>query len=369
MNKRTFLKHASTITAASLAPISSFNILHKRSSVDDLIIGHGDHRYKVHRDWAKISAVSTPLLNCHEMVIDRNGRLLMIGDHTENNILVFDKSGKLLDSWGTQYPGGHGLTLSAEGEEDFLFIVDCGWYQDRAGNWKKQAGRVAKTTIDGALIFDVGHPKTIGAYGEDDPFMPTEVAAAPNGDFYIADGYGSDYILQYDHTGKFIRKFGGKKNIDPNANLNNAHGVAVDTRDPNNYRLVITSRNDHAFKYFTLDGKYLSTVHLPGAFVCRPVLDATNIYAGVCWSVTKEGKKWHPNTGFITILDQNDKVISNPGGQAPSYVDGRLQSMFQGEGDQKVFNHGHDVCIDEDKNIYVCQWNANKTPPLKLERV
>jgi hypothetical protein len=74
------------------------------------------------------------------MVMDSKGRLLMIGDHTNNNILVFDKSGKLLDYWGTQYPGGHGLTLAKEGSEDFLFIADCGYFIDRNGKWQKQAG-------------------------------------------------------------------------------------------------------------------------------------------------------------------------------------------------------------------------------------
>jgi hypothetical protein len=34
-----------------------------------------------------------------------------------------------------------------------------------------------------------------------------------------------------------------------------------------------------------------------------------------------------------------------------------------------VFKHCHDVCIDEDENIYVCQWNADQTYPIKLERI
>jgi len=25
--------------------------------------------------------------------------------------------------------------------------------------------------------------------------------------------------------------------------------------------------------------------------------------------------------------------------------------------------------VDNDKNLYVCQWNANHTPPVKLTRV
>ena len=40
------------------------------------------------------------------MVMDSQGRLIMITDETKNNIIIYDKSGKLLDSWGDQYPGG-----------------------------------------------------------------------------------------------------------------------------------------------------------------------------------------------------------------------------------------------------------------------
>ena len=29
----------------------------------------------------------------------------------------------------------------------------------------------------------------------------------------------------------------------------------------------------------------------------------------------------------------------------------------------------HDVCVDDDKNLYICQWNAEKTYPIKLHRV
>ena len=69
---------------------------------------------------------------------------------------------------------------------------------------------------------------------------------------------------------------------------------------------------------------------------------------------------------LVAILDKKDKVISNPGGTAPRYTNGELQLMVQ---DGPLFKHCHDVCIDEDKNIYVCQWNAGKTYPIKLERV
>lgn len=353
-------------TLAFTPPSFGYHIL-KKSNRPSEIIGHGDFRYKVVRDWAKISPTHNPLLNCHEMQMDSKGRLIMLGDHTANNIIFFDKSGKVLDHWGTGFPGAHGLTLHNEGGEDTLFITDPGYYSDKAGNHHFQAGQVLKTTMEGRLIFPLPHPQTIGVYEAGEKYMPTETAIGPNGDIYVADGYGSDYILQFDVNGSFIRKWGGHNNADENYNLNNAHGIAVDYRDKNEPKLIVTSRNDNSFKFFTLDGTYLKTAKLPGAFICRPVLDEQNIYSGVCWSETREGEKWVKNTGFITILDVENKVVSNPGGEAPEYINGELQQMYQAK--KPVFNHGHDVLVDEDKNIYLCQWNAGGTPPVKLERV
>ncbi|MFM9910523.1 MAG: 6-bladed beta-propeller [Chitinophagaceae bacterium] len=355
--------------ASSLTAINSsvgFSILHKPKHVEELVIGHGAHQYKVDKDWAKISANSNPLFNCHEMIMDSKGRLIMLGDDVHNNILIFDKSGKLLDYWGTAWPGGHGLSISKEGGEDFLLIVDCGWYQDRSGKWNSQAGQVLKTDLNGRIIFSIGHPKTIGIYKENEPFMPTETAVAPNGDIYVADGYGSDYIIHYNSKGQYIRHFGGHNNANKEHNLVNAHGVAIDTRDKNNPLLICTSREENCFKVFSLDGKFLYRIDTPGMYVCRAVPDGENIYAGVCWSKDEAGKR-NANTGFVTILDRSNKVVSNPGGNAPSYKNNQLQPTLQAS--EKTFNHCHDVCIDEDKNLYICQWNANHTAPIKLTRV
>lgn len=101
--------------------------------------------------------------------------------------------------------------------------------------------------------------------------------------------------------------------------------------------------------------------------IVEGIFDADNLYAGACWSQSGVGKTtWKDDTGFVTILE-GDKVVSNPGGTEPTYIEGTLTKSYQ-LSDKPIF-HGHDVCIDEDKNLYVCQWNANKTPPLKLERI
>lgn len=364
-NRRNFLKNTGLTTAVGVLATAKQPAL-AHSKPDDLTIGHNNFRYKVDKGWAKLTVNRTPLFNCHEMVQDQKGRLIMVGDHVANNILIFDKSGKLLDSWTLAFPGAHGLSLSKEGSEDFLIITDCGWYQDRSGQWNRQAGQVIKTDTNGRLMFAIGHPRTIGIYKDDEPFMPTETAVAPNGDIYVADGYGSDYIIQYDSKGKYIRHFGGKHNANPEHNLSNAHGVSVDLRDPKNPKLICTSRNESCFKFFTLDGKFLYKVELPGMYPCRAVIHNDNLYAGVCWSNDKEGKINWGDSGFVTILDKNNKVISNPGGNTPNYQNGKLQPTLAVS--NPIFNHGHDVCIDEDENLYVCQWNANHTAPIKLTR-
>ncbi|WP_194974180.1 6-bladed beta-propeller [Aquiflexum lacus] len=344
-NRRNFLKlTALTGLAMTIKPNLSF------SNDNDTILGHGDFKYKVDSSWGNLDPSKTPVVNCHEMVMDKKGRLIMVTDEAKNNIIIYDQSGKLLDSWTLNLPSAHGLSLVNEGGEEFLWIVDNG-------------GRVIKTDLKGKIITEISSPLNNGIYSEKMRWVPTETCVAPNGDLYITDGYGSQFVLQYDSKGNFIRKFGGDGHGD--AQFKTVHGIAVDQRKGGTPTLLCTSRGHNSFKRFTMEGEYLETIFLPGAFVCRPVIHGKNLYAGVCWSRAKYLEQMD-NSGFVTILDENDKVVSNPGGTAPKYIDGELQLMIQKE---PVFKHCHDVCIDQDENIYVCQWNASKTYPIKLTRI
>lgn len=370
--RRAFIR-TGMLASATAVSLPSFAIGGKHQPADSGIIGHGDFRYKVDKGWAGINPFSTFIDNCHEMVQDSKGRLLMIGDDPRNNILIFDKSGKILDSWGTYWPGGHGLTLVDEGGEDMLYVSESGFARSQKDGRTmiRQNGYVAKTTIDGRLIFTISHPMAVGAYTPEMRFQPSETAVAPNGDIYVADGYGSNYVLQYDEHGRFIRKFGGQNNADKNYDLHGAHGIAFDSRDAANPRLIVTSRSRQSFKYFTLDGKWIKTVKMANLQVCRPVIHGENIYAGVCWShdfgKVDAPKPWLVQTGFTMVMDKNDQVVSCPGGTEPVYKDGKLQAVAQDAA--KTFYHGHDVCVDEDESMYVCQWNGERTPPVKLTRV
>ena len=351
LSRREFaLRSAFLAGGALLDPRFRFNV-GSRTALSEEVLGQGGFRYRAEIGWGKADQSRTPVNNCHEMVLDSRGRLIMVTDEPRNNVLIYDRSGRLLSSWGTEFPGAHGLTLWNAGGEEFLFITDPG------------AGKVSKTTLDGRILLTLPQPASIGVYAEKDNYRPTETAVGPNGDIYVADGYGSQWILQFDRTGNFIRKFGGRGDADDQ--LETAHGVAIDTRRGGTPTLLVTSRVHNSFKQFTLEGKYLSTIYLPGAFVCRPVVNGKNLYSGVCWSRLRYLNQTN-NSGFVTILDQHDRVVSNPGGHAPAYANGKLQMMVQ---KTPVFKHCHDVCVDDDDDLYVCQWNADKTQPVKLHRV
>ncbi|MCB1225792.1 MAG: hypothetical protein KDK99_08295 [Verrucomicrobiales bacterium] len=334
----------------------------------DVIIGQGQHRYRVVKDWvAPDQGRHHPILNCHEMVRVRDGRLFMIGDHWDNQMLIYQQDGTILDSWGSVWPGGHGLTLADENGEEFLFVTDSGLWKSGSSGYR-QTGRITKIDLAGREIFSISHPMSVGAYEPDMVFNPTEVAIGPSGDIYIADGYGSNYVLQYDALGRFIRRFGGKEGVPADQRLSSAHGIALDSRaGAGKETLIVTSRSDNCFRRFSLDGQFIETLSTPGAYVCRPVIAGDHLYAGVCWSKDAQGKMQRDASGFVVVLDTSGRVVAAPGAAAPQYDEtGKLKPLQRQD---NVFDHGHDVCVLENGDLIVCQWNALQTYPIKLEKL
>lgn len=341
MRRRDFIKNTALGGVGAL-------YVPQRLAQNDIILGHNNKRYRINTRWSQADVARNPVNDCHEMVQDQKGRILLLTNETKNNVLIYDKNGKLLDAWGTTYPGAHGFTLFNENGTDTLFICD---------NTRHQ---VIKTTIDGKVLMTLDYPKETGLYDKPEEYIPTETAIAPNGDIYVADGYGKDNIIQYDHSGKYIRHFGGRGNGDEH--LLNAHGVCVDLRDKAHPCLIVCSRQQNAYKRYDMEGKYLSTIPLPGAWVCRPVIKGDYLYTAVLQS---NSRQWM-QSGFVSILDKNNKVVSNLAGSEPIYTGAAPDEMYQ---TIKAFQYPHDVCIDDEENMYVAQWNSGKTYPYKLEPI
>lgn len=347
INRRSFLSKSFLAGGVGLATPFTFNII---SSPDKNlpVVGHNNFKYRVHKSWGNQDPAKIPVKDCHEMVMDAKGRLLMLTNHPKNNLIIYDKSGKVLDTWTLNLPGAHGLTLAQEGGEEYLFITDT------------DLGKVYKTTLEGKVLLELGHPEAISDYTKPSEYKPTETAVAPNGDFYVADGYGKNFIVRYNAKGEYISHFGGKGEGDDQFDC--CHGVTLDNRNPAEPQLLITSRSKQEFKKFTLDGKHKQNVKVPGCWICRPVLKNGNLYFAVI--VTKS---WWAYDGMLAVLDEkNDKVVSLPGGSAPLFENGIMKAP---EYDNQTLMNPHDVCVDNDGNIYVPQWYSGKTYPVMFERV
>lgn len=341
MKRRTFLKDS------SLSTISLMITTKLNSTPNGQVYGHNHMKYRLDQNWGKLNADKTPVNDCHEMIQDSKGRILLLTNETKNNIIVYNKSGKLLESWGHDFPGAHGLTVQHDGDNDYLFITDTDKHE------------VYKTTIDGKIIFTITAPKDVAAYANTTAFVPTETTVLANGEFYIADGYGAQHIMHYDEKGRLKNVFGGRG--EGLAHFDNAHGICVDNRS-GTPTLLITDRTRNAFKRFSLEGNLIEVINLPGACVCRPVIKGDYLYAAVLRSPNLDTE----HSGFITILDKENKVVSNIGGSEPIYINGVLQPMSQ---TSNILNHPHDVCVDEDGNIYVAQWASGKVYPYKFSKV
>ncbi|XHR94808.1 hypothetical protein ACFJIV_31940 [Mucilaginibacter sp. UC70_90] len=140
MERREFIKHTSVLSAG-------FFIAKDLLAKDDgPIYGHGNMRYRMDKNWSKADSQKNPVNDCHEMVQDSKGRILLLTNETKNNVLIYNKSGKLLSTWGHDFPGAHGLTLFNENGTEVLFITDTVKHQ------------VYKTTLDGRILMTIDVP-------------------------------------------------------------------------------------------------------------------------------------------------------------------------------------------------------------------
>ncbi|HVK98543.1 MAG TPA: hypothetical protein VM553_01965 [Dongiaceae bacterium] len=313
------------------------------------ILGQGDLRFRFDPEWSKADRDTFPVNNCHEMAIDQADNLYLLTDHPRNNIIVYDLEGRITNSWTLNSTAAHGLTISQHGGVETLLISDS------------YNGRVVNTSFSGTVLRELPKPHALGLYSASMPYMPTQTAVAPNGDIYIADGYGSQCIIQLDAQGHYIRHFGGKGS--GVQHLDYAHGITVDDRKgPGHELLLVTSRRSCCIKKFSLDGSYLGHIPLPKGYPCRPVIYGDHLLVSLCWS----GAHLRPNSGFVAFLNADNQVVSTLGGVAKRNSQGEVTELVS---DYSHFYHVHDVCPDRDGNVYVCQWNAGKTYPLKLERI
>ena len=339
--RRHFLKTTGTAAACTFLPARA------RAVSAPAVLGQGDFHYRVVPGWGVLGA-DTPVKNCHGLARDRAGHIILLTDHVANNVIVYDRAGRLVHKWGTAYPGAHGLSLVAEGNRDVLFITDLSKHL------------VVKTTLDGTVLDEWRWPEHSGHYEKADQYRPSWTLHLPNGEFYVLDGYGRDHIVHYGTDGKLIRVFGGAKGGIAHWG---PHGGMIDSPKDSDPTLLIAMSDQQYLLRLALDGRHLGRTPLPGGNPRQIRRHGDHYFVA---HLADNWPKDRNSRGFLSVLDAKLRVVSNIAGTAPVYSDaGELQPMKTQE---PVFIHPHDLLVDDD-SLYVAQFASNQTYPIKLERI
>ena len=310
------------------------------------VMGSGAYVYEAYHDWPQLPSTHQ-FGNTHGIVMDRQGRVIVAHTVHKNSsspdaIAIFDPDGKFIKSWGPEMRGGaHGLTIRQEGGVEFLYHCD---------NVK---GFVRKTTLDGEVVWTIHAPVMSGVYAKASEYRPSNLAVAPNGDIYVADGYGKFGIHQYDAKTNYIRTFGGTRQLmDANKDKETGpgttiwpHAIGIDLRS-GTPRLMVGERGANSrIQYFDLNGRSLHMV--------------------------KNGVRWPSTFDFlgdtllmpdlkavVTLFDKQNQPIAQLGDGRQA--DGKTYENLRA-GERAAFTPGrfvapHAACFGPNGDIYVAEW-------------
>lgn len=349
------------------------------------ILGEGDHQYEAIHDWGELPS-NIKYGNTHSVVEDSQGHIFI--HHTVHKtsqsldaVVVFDPKGKFVRSFGAMFHGGaHGMHYAKEGKNEYLYFSD------------EKHGIVTKRTMKGEEVWTLGYPqdssiymKGIGASGPGGAaglnYRPTNIAIAPNLDFWVVDGYGSYYAFHYsqkDGYPKLLNTFGGRPTPPPGAGrggggggqgkqgggapvaaagrggggprppapldqMNNPHGIWVDQRDPAKPVLLLADRGNRRIVRYTLDDK--------------PVDVIEGTLAPCHFHEFKDLMVVPDLQCRVTLFDKDNKVITNLGDGAYA---GKQNQLRLSE-DRSAFEPGkfitpHGAWFDHSGNIFVTEW-------------
>lgn len=335
MKRRTFLGVAVGLGFMPALPI--------RAEETAPVLGHGEFRYRVVPGWGVLDD-NTPVKNCHGIVEDAQGHIILLTDHTNNNVIIYDAQGRLVHKWGTSFPGAHGLTIVTEGQRQVLFITE------------RDLHKVYKTTLEGEVLAEWGWPAESGKYEVERQYKPAWTLHAPDGRFFVLDGYGRDYIQHFDAEGKLQRIFGGQEggitHWGPHGGIYDDHGLLIAMSDQQ-YLLKLNDAGEEQFRVALPGGNPRQIQRVGDHYFVAHLADN--------WPADRDSR------GFVSILDANFRVVSNPGGSAPMYNDSDELARMSSVG--QTFIHPHDLVVARDGSLYIAQFMSNQTYPIKLERV
>ena len=154
----------------------------------------------------------------------------------EHPIIVFDRDGNFLRSWGEgQFARPHGMHIA----DDTVYLTDDLLHV------------VRKCTLDGKVLLEIGIPGKPAPYMSGEPFHRcTHTALSPQGDIYVSDGYGNARVHKFAPDGRLLFSW-GEPGSDP-GEFNIVHNICCD----DDGWVYVADRENHRVQVFDGNGKY-----------------------------------------------------------------------------------------------------------------
>ncbi|QDV33473.1 twin-arginine translocation signal domain-containing protein [Tautonia plasticadhaerens] len=339
LSRRAFLQ------AAGAAGLSAAASPHARGTQDRgaPVVGEGDYQYECHHDWgAKPDHIEW--YETHGVAVDKDGMIYVTHRAgpdrpsspamAQDTVVVFDPEGKFVRSFGKEYHGGgHGIDIHEEDGREFLYLA-----------FMFPINLVVKADLNGEVVWVKEKPVEPGVYADPEArYSPTNVAFSPDGGFYVCDGYGSNYIHQYDKKGEWTRTWGGT-GTEPGL-MRTPHGIWFDDRAGREPDVVVADRANARLQYFSPEGQFRSIVDevsFPAHFDTRDdVLLVPDLHARV------------------SLFDRDNNVITHLGDDpqwTAEVLDGFKVRVEPDRWRPGHFVHPHDACFDAEGNIFVAEW-------------
>jgi DNA-binding beta-propeller fold protein YncE len=285
------------------------------------IMGDGDFVYEALDQWEQmpdgIRMIETP-----GVAVDSQDRVYALTRNRDHPVLVFDRDGKFLRSFGKGIFSDrtHGVLV---GPDDSIYCADDGTHT------------ITKFTTEGELVMTIGTPGQPSTKWGGEPFnRPTHAAVSPNtGDLYVSDGYGNSRIHKYTAEGRLLFSW-GEPGIDAGQFIR-PHNVAVDADD----RVYVADREAHRVQIFDKDGKFITmwnNIHRPDGMTIGP---DGNIYIGELNGMG--GVDDAPGLGHrVSILSPQGELLA------------RVGDPEEGEEPGK-FIAPHGIAVDSHGDVYV----------------
>ncbi len=177
------------------------------------------------------------------IAVDRHGLIYLLhrGDKADP-VIVLDREGHVLRSWGKgMYSLPHAIRIDPKGNV---------WTTDAATSVVYQFSPAGKKLME---IHVGGLPSPCrDISGTFSGFCgTTDIAFAPNGHVYIADGYANARVLEYTSDGKKVREWGTAGRGPGQFRL--VHSIQIDASGV----IYVSDRENGRVERFDLNGKYL----------------------------------------------------------------------------------------------------------------